>query len=90
MEISSFGEAYRTEGCVIRAAQVKLVTAIRIKRPLQLLYPLKLQDSAAEENEFKQIIPTSIVQRSPKRKAAIKANQKIKNSLSDSFQEYIK
>lgn len=65
-----------------RAPQVKLANGNRIQRPLQLLFPLEVQDTVSDHKEAKSedINSTSDPadpQRPSKRKAAIEARQKI-------------
>ena len=61
------------------AAQVKLANGNRIRRPLQLLFQLEVQDTVFDRKETKSedINSTSDPQRPSKRKAAIEARQKI-------------
>ena len=66
------------DGCCC-AAQVKLANGNRIPRPLQLLFPLEVQDTASDhkESKFKDINTTSDPQQPSKRKAAIGARQRL-------------
>ena len=66
------------DGCC-HAAEVKLANGNRIHRPLQLLFPLEVQDTVSDHKESKSedINSTSDPQRPSKRKAAIEAGQKI-------------
>ncbi|XP_044180979.1 uncharacterized protein LOC122962128 [Acropora millepora] len=66
------------DGCC-RAAQVKLANGNRIQRPLQLLFPLEVQDTESDHKESKSedINMTRDSQRPSKRKAAIEARQKL-------------
>ena len=66
------------DGCC-RAAQVKLANGNRIQRPLQLLFPLEVQDTESDHKESKSedINMTSDSQRPSKRKATIEARQKL-------------
>ena len=60
-----------------RAAQVKLANGNEIKRLLQLLLPLEVQDPVDEEKEPKESNSTGDHQCFPKRKSAIEARRKI-------------
>ena len=67
--------------CIVPAAQVNLANGNRIQRPLQLLFPLEVQDTLSDHKETKSedIKSTSDPadpQRPPQRKAAIEARQK--------------
>ena len=66
------------DGCC-RAALVKLANGNWIQRPLQLLFPLEVQDTASNHKELKSedIDTTSDPQRPSKRKAAIEARQRL-------------
>ena len=68
-----------------RAAQVKLANGNRIQRPLQLLFPLEVQDTIPEgeqqrtnqEENSEEIKLTVNHQRPPMRRSAVETRQKI-------------
>ena len=66
-----------------RAVQVKLANGNRIQRPLQMLFPLKVQDALSDDDketkseDFKSTSDPADPRRPSKRKAAIEARQKI-------------
>ena len=75
-----------------RIAQVKLANGNRIQRPLQLLFPLEVQDTLSDDHkemkseDIKSTSDPADPQRGPsKRKAAIGARQKFTCRLSDTF-----
>ena len=66
-----------------RAAQVKPVNGNQIQRPLQMLFPLEVQDALSDDDketkseDIKSTSDPADPQRPSKRKAAIEARQKI-------------